>query len=190
MSLHTSEESVRPTNSSNATKLANGGFTMSEQDQIDFESYVSEHIAPRVSKAANIPLLMLTCMDSRYPHRIIQTMDSKGLRGKYDQLILAGASLGIVHKREWRTTFLDQLGFAIKEHGVKEVLILDHRDCGAYKKLLTPGVGPKDPKKEKDAHIRICKKAIRLITKKFKTLERVDCFLLPIENMEELTSWP
>ena len=163
---------------------------MSEHDQIDFESYVSEHIAPRVSKAANIPLLLLTCMDSRYPHRIIQTMDSKGLRGKYDQLILAGASLGIVHKREWRTTFLDQLGFAIKEHGVTEVLILDHRDCGAYKKLLTPGVGPKNPKKEKDAHIRIAKQAIRLITKKFKTLERVDCLLLPIENMEELVSWP
>ena len=163
---------------------------MSEQDQIDFESYVSEHIAPRLSKADKIPLLMLTCMDSRYPHRILETMDSKGLRGKYDQLILAGASLGVVHKREWTTTFLDQLGFAIKEHGVKEVLILDHRDCGAYKKLLTPGVGPKNPKKEKEAHTRISKQAIRLITKKFKTLERVNCLLLPIESLEELTSWP
>lgn len=163
---------------------------MSEQDQIDFESYVSEYIAPRLSKADKIPLLMLTCMDSRYPHRILETMDSKGLRGKYDQLILAGASLGVVHKREWTTTFLDQLGFAIKEHGVTEVLILDHRDCGAYKKLLTPGVGPKNPKKEKEAHIRISKQAIRLITKKFKTLERVNCLLLPIESLEELTSWP
>jgi carbonic anhydrase len=163
---------------------------MSEQDQIDFESYVSEHIAPRLSKADKIPLLMLTCMDSRYPHRILETMDSKGLRGKYDQLILAGASLGVVHKREWTTTFLDQLGFAIKEHGVKEVLILDHRDCGAYKKLLTPGVGPKNPKKEKEAHIRISKQAIRLITKKFKMLERVNCLLLPIESLEELASWP
>jgi carbonic anhydrase len=163
---------------------------MSEQDQIDFESYVSEHIAPRLSKADKIPLLMLTCMDSRYPHRILETMDSKGLRGKYDQLILAGASLGVVHKREWTTTFLDQLGFAIKEHGVKEVLILDHRDCGAYKKLLTPGVGPKNPKKEREAHIRISKQAIRLITKKFKTLERVNCLLLPIESLEELSSWP
>ena len=163
---------------------------MAEQDQIDFESYVSEQIAPRLSKAANVPLLMLTCMDSRYPHRIIQTMDSKGLRGKYDQLILAGASLGIVHKREWRTTFLDQLGFAIKEHGVKEVMILDHRDCGAYKKLLVPGVGPEDPKKEKKEHTRICKQAIGLITKKFKQIEEVHCLLLPIETVEKLASWP
>src|SRR5258708_17548565 len=151
---------------------------MAEQDQIDFESYVSEQIAPRLSKAANVPLLMLTCMDSRYPHRIIQIMDSKGLRGKYDQLILAGASLGVVHKREWRTTFLDQLGFAIKEHGVKEVMILDHRDCGAYKKLLVPGVGPEDPKKEKKEHTRSCKHAIWLITNKRKHIEEVHCLLL------------
>jgi carbonic anhydrase len=163
---------------------------MSEQDQIDFESYVSEHIAPRLSKAANVPLLMLTCMDSRYPHRIIQTMDARGLRGKYDQLILAGASLGVIHKRAWQTTFLDQLGFAIKEHGVKEVMILDHRDCGAYKKLLKPGVGPEDPKKEKAAHIRICKKAIGVITKKFKEIEEVHCLLLPIETVDKLASWP
>jgi carbonic anhydrase len=104
-------------------------------------------------------------MDSRYPHRIIQTMDSRGLRGKYDQLILAGASLGVVHKREWTTTFLDQLAFAIKEHGVTEVMILDHRDCGAFKKLLKPGVGPEDPKKEKAAHIKMSKEAIRVIKK-------------------------
>lgn len=163
---------------------------MSEQDQIDFESYVSEQIAPRLGRADKIPLLMLTCMDSRYPHRIIQIMDSKGLRGKYDQLILAGASLGVVHKPEWTTTFLDQLGFAIKEHGVKEVLILDHRDCGAYKKLLVPGVGPEDPEKEKTAHIKISKKAVSVITKKFKEIEEVHCLLLPIETVEELISWP
>src|SRR2546421_8922276 len=121
----------------------------SKHDRIDFESYVSRQIVPEISKAAGVPLLMLQCMDSRYPHRTIQAMDAEGLRGKYDQLILAGASLGVVHKKAWQITFLDQLGFAIKEHGVSQVLILDHRDCGAYKKLLVPGVGPDDPKKEK-----------------------------------------
>jgi carbonic anhydrase len=129
-------------------------------------------------------------MDSRYPHRIIQTMDSRGLRGKYDQLILAGASLGVVHKGEWTTTFLDQLAFAIKEHGVTEVMILDHRDCGAFKKLLKPGVGPEDPKKEKAAHIKTSKEAIDVIKKKCKEIKEVHCLLLPIETVEELASWP
>src|SRR5438105_3622442 len=162
----------------------------SKQEHIDFESYLSRHIVPKASKAAGVPVLLLQCMDSRYPHRTIQTMDSEGLRGKYDQLILAGASLGVVHKEQWQITFLDQLGFAIKEHGVSQVLILDHRDCGAYKKLLVPGVGPEDPKKEKEAHIKICKQAIRVIRRKFPQLTKVRCLLLPIEAVEELVTSP
>jgi len=117
-------------------------------------------------------------------------MDSLGLRGKYDQLILAGASLGVIHKREWQTTFLDQLDFAIREHGVSQVLILDHRDCGAYKKFLDPPVTPDDPKKEKDAHTKICDKAIEVIRGKFTHLTAVRCLLLPIETVEELVTSP
>jgi carbonic anhydrase len=158
---------------------------MSEQDQIDFESYVSQHIVPKLGKAANVPLLLLQCMDSRYPHRTIQTMDSLGLRGKYDQLILAGASLGVVHSELWRDTFLDHLEFAITEHGVKEVLILDHRDCGAYKKFL--GIGPGNPKDEKDAHIKISKEAIGFVVGRFPKLKgHIECLLLPIETIEPL----
>lgn len=162
----------------------------SREDRTEFESYVSQHIVPEIGKASGIPLLLLQCMDSRYPHRTIETMDSMGLRGKYDQLILAGASLGVVHKREWQTTFLDQLGFAIKEHGVSRVLILDHRDCGAYKKLRVPPVYPDDPEKEKEAHILTSSKAIEVIRAKFPKLKSVRCLLLPIETVEELVSWP
>ena len=161
----------------------------SKRDQVDFESYLSRHIVPKASKAAGVPLLLLQCMDSRYPHRTIQTMDSMGLRGKYDQLILAGASLGVIHKPEWQTTFFDQLGFAITEHQVSQVLILDHRDCGAYKKFLDPPVTPDDPKEEKEAHIKICKRAIAAIHKKFSGLP-VRCLLLPIETVEELVTSP
>lgn len=162
----------------------------SKQDRIDFESYVSRHIVSEISKASGVPLLLLQCMDFRYPHRTIETMDSLGLRGKYDQLILAGASLGVVHKREWQTTFLDQLDFAINEHKVSQVLILDHRDCGAYKKLRRPPVTPEDPKKEKDAHIETSEQAIRVIRGKFPQLKAVRCLLLPIETVEELVIWP
>lgn len=162
----------------------------SEQEGVDFESYLSRHIVPEISKAAAVPLLMLQCMDSRYPHRIIQTMDAEGLRGKYDQLILAGASLGVVHKPEWQITFLDQLGFAIKEHGVSQVLILDHRDCGAYKEFLNPPVTPDDPKKEREAHVKICEQAIGVIRGKFPQLTKVRCLLLPIEAVEELVTSP
>jgi len=116
-------------------------------------------------------------------------MDSLGLRGKYDQMILAGASLGVVHERHWQRTFFDHLAFAIKEHGVSQVLILDHRDCGAYRKLRRPPVTPDDPKKEKEAHIETSEAAIKAIHKTFPRLP-VRCLLLPIETIEELVTYP
>ena len=157
----------------------------SKKDQIDLHSYLSEHIAAETIASAGVPILMLTCMDSRYPQRILDTMDSLGLRGKYDQLILAGASLGVIHKPEWQATFLDQLEFAIEHHQVSQVFILDHRDCGAYKYFLD--ITPDDPAKEKQAHVEKCNRAVQIISIRFPQLRgKVRCLLLPIETVEEL----
>src|SRR2546429_352262 len=128
------------------------------QDQIDFESYVARNIAPGVADSPGIPVLLLTCMDSRYPHRILNTMDSEGLRGKYDHLVLAGAGLGVTHKQEWQITFFDQLEFAIEHHQVTQLIIVEHRDCGAYREFL--GITPDDPVKERQAHIEQCWEAV------------------------------
>ncbi|OAI57158.1 hypothetical protein AYO47_01810 [Planctomyces sp. SCGC AG-212-M04] len=124
-------------------------------------------------------------MDFRYPQRILDAMEARGLKGKYDHLILAGASLGVVHKVEWQTTFLDQLRFAVDKHGVSQVIILDHRDCGAYAEFL--GVKPDKPKEEFDSHQCKCKEAMDLIVKEFPQLKgHVYGLLLPIEKIEEL----
>jgi carbonic anhydrase len=113
-------------------------------------------------------------------------MDSLGMRGKYDQLILAGASLGVVLNEGWRHTFMDQLEFAIEHHHVSQVLILDHRDCGAYKHFL--GVTPDDPAKEKQAHDEKAQEAAQEIVVRFPVLSgKVRALLLPIETAEELT---
>ncbi|HEV7475763.1 MAG TPA: carbonic anhydrase [Pyrinomonadaceae bacterium] len=162
----------------------------SKEARIELEEYVSEHLVSEIRDAAGVPLLLLQCMDSRYPHRTIQTMDNLGLRGKYDQLILAGASLGVVLKPEWTSTFFDHLDFAIREHHVSQVLILDHRDCGAYKKFLDPPVYPDDPAKEKAAHIEHANRAIGAIRARFPQLTAVRSLLLPIEAVEELVAWP
>jgi carbonic anhydrase len=154
------------------------------QDQIDFESYVVREIAPQVVNSPGVPLLLLTCMDYRYPHMIVSTMDASGLRGKYDQLILAGAGLGVNHTEAWQTTFFDQLRFAIKHHHVRQLMILEHRDCGAYREFL--GITPDDPAKERQAHIEQSSKAIRATLAEFPELESARSLLLPIESIEEL----
>jgi len=168
---------------------------MSEQDQMDFESYVSKHIVPTAKKAAGASVLLLQCMDFRYPHRTIQTMDNLDLRGKYYQLILAGASLGVtqgINKDAWQITFLDQLGFAMGDPPDPnfQVLILDHRDCAAYQKFVN--IGPEDPKLEKEAHTQFSQLAVNAIVKRFPNLTKnVRCLLLPIETVEPLSiEWP
>lgn len=157
----------------------------STKDGINLESYLSQHISSETIGSQDVPILLLTCMDSRYPRRIIDAMDSLGWRGKYDQLILAGASLGVVHKREWQVTFLDQLGFAIAHHKVSEIYILDHRDCGAYREFR--GITPDDPAEEKKGHDEVYAAAVKVIIKKFPRLRgKVYGLLLPIETIEEL----
>jgi len=80
--------------------------------------------------------LLLTCMDFRFFLKIAEMM--KGI--KYDHVILAGAALGVVvedpdclrEKARWKDTFFDHLELAIALHKIKKVIVLEHRDCGAY----------------------------------------------------------
>jgi carbonic anhydrase len=154
----------------------------------DLSQFIDAALLPELqlsSSSGEVELVLLTCMDFRYPQRILDTMESKGLKGKYDHLILAGASLGVLLKPEWKMTFLDQLRFAVEKHGAKQVLILDHRDCGAYKEFL--GVTPDDPAQELEAHRCKCREAMDVIVQEIPSLAgHVHSLLLPIENVDEL----
>ena len=52
----------------------------------------------------------------------------------YDYVILAGASLGVNQETfpEWGKTFWKHLELARGLHNIKNVMIIDHRNCGAY----------------------------------------------------------
>jgi hypothetical protein len=95
--------------------------------------------APRIARAAGAAdALLLSCIDYRLTGKVSDYMTAQGLAGKYDQTILAGAALGAVtHKYpDWGRTFRQHLGIAIELHGIHEVIVIDHRDCGAYKVIL------------------------------------------------------
>lgn len=79
--------------------------------------------------------LLLTCMDYRLTDDVARYMDQRGLAEKYDHVILAGASLGVFMASypSWAQTFWDHVDVAIKLHGIRSVIVIDHRDCGAYK---------------------------------------------------------
>jgi hypothetical protein len=79
--------------------------------------------------------LVLNCMDFRLVDEGVQYFNARGLRNNYDQVILAGASIGALGKLgpEWAATFWKHVDTAIALHKIEKLIVLDHRDCGAYK---------------------------------------------------------
>ena len=109
-------------------------------------------LAPRLARAAgDVEAVVLSCMDYRLMDDVGVYMDKRGLKENYDHLILAGASLGAVTTKypEWGNTFRDHLGLAIKLHHIKRVIVIDHRDCGAYRLILGKDLHGDE---EKNAH--------------------------------------
>lgn len=93
-------------------------------------------------------------MDFRLTDDIVKYMDGRGMTDKYDHVVLAGASLGALTGKftEWGKTFRDHLQIAIDLHQIHQVIIMDHRDCGAYKTILGEDFA-KDPANETKVHL-------------------------------------
>lgn len=110
-------------------------------------------VKPSAARAATTDALLLSCMDFRLTDDIVRYMDGRGMTDKYDHVVLAGASLGAMTDKftEWGKTFRDHLQVAIDLHQVKQVIIMDHRDCGAYKTILGKDFA-RDPVNETRVH--------------------------------------
>ena len=99
--------------------------------------------------------LLLTCLDFRLPRLIARYMAGRGLADRYNHVILAGASLGAVTDAypAWGTTFRQHLELSIEVHRISRVIVLDHRDCRAYERILgSEHCG--DRLREAEAHAR------------------------------------
>jgi hypothetical protein len=97
--------------------------------------------------------LLLNCIDYRLTSATTRYMAKRHMDGKYDQFILAGAALGAETDKfpAWGTTFWEHVQVAIDLHGIRKIIVMDHRDCGAYKVILGLDLAAK-PKEEFDAH--------------------------------------
>ena len=138
-----------------------------------------------VFAAGHTEVLLLSCMDYRLVDETERYMNRRGLRDKYDHIVLAGASLGAVTEKypDWNQTFWDHLGVAIDLHKIHKVMILDHRDCGAYKLILGEDFS-KHPKKETEVHATYLKRLKELIKQKHQELE-VELLLMNLAGKVE-----
>lgn len=89
-------------------------------------------------------VLLLSCMDQRLLDDTVWFMNSLNLQNRYDQVALAGSSMGarqlpenLPYSERWRAVFFVHLKSAIDvlHRPIKDVFLLDHLDCGAYKYL-------------------------------------------------------
>jgi hypothetical protein len=121
-------------------------------------------------------------MDYRLVNATERYMAGRGLKGKYDHVILAGASLGAITDKfpAWNKTFWEHLDVAIELHHVQKAIVLDHRDCGAYKVILGEDFA-KDPPKETAVHADKLNELRKQITAKHPKLG-VELLLMSLDG--------
>ena len=142
--------------------------------------------APLVARAAGgTDALLLSCMDFRLMDDIERYMSARGLRDKYDHIVLAGASLGAVTDKfpAWNKTFWEHLDIAIKLHNIHTVMVMDHRDCGAYKVILGPDHA-RDAATETAAHAGQLKKLQGKLGEQYPKL-KVEMLLMALDGKVE-----
>lgn len=135
--------------------------------------------------AADIEALLLSCMDYRLLDEIERFMSFEELRDRYDHFILAGSSLGAITEKypAWNQTFWDHLDLAIQLHKINKVIVLNHRECGAYRLILGEDF-VKDRAKETAIHTNTLKELRRQVNKKYPEME-VGLLLMDLDGKIE-----
>jgi carbonic anhydrase len=95
---------------------------------------------------------VITCMDFRLIDDDANLMDNLGYNTNYDLFVLAGASLGFVEKKfpEWGKTALEHMEIGVKLHHFRQIIFIDHFDCGAFKKFRPYNDKEEELKNHKD----------------------------------------
>jgi carbonic anhydrase len=140
----------------------------------------------RLCAAGQTEALLLSCIDFRLVDATARYMASRGLGGKYDHVILAGAALGALTEKfpAWNQTFWDHVGLALDLHKIHKVMVLDHRDCGAYKVILGEDLAS-DPTKETARHTTQLKQLGKKIQEKYPALA-VELLLMALDGTVEV----
>ncbi|AFY73766.1 Carbonic anhydrase [Synechococcus sp. PCC 7502] len=144
-------------------------------------------ILEAIAKEENANALVLSCIDFRFIHIITHFLKTEGLEGKYDWTALAGASLSLAnfpHPAETEA-FWDQLDISYKLHHVRQVIICDHQDCGAYQ-MLYPNLS-QSLQQEKEIHSSCLKNATQKIQNRYPDL-KVQSYFANLTGIVEVMS--
>lgn len=150
-------------------------------------AYAATNTVAPAPVVGNTDILLLSCMDYRLMEEIDHYMTIAGLTHHYDHIILAGASLGATNTKypDWGKTFWEHLQVALDLHHIHKVMIMDHKDCGAYKVILGEDA-VKTPDLEVKAHSTQLNSLKKQILTQYPKLE-VEMLLMSLDgNVEEI----
>ncbi len=100
-------------------------------------------------------ILVISCMDLRLTDNLVDFLHFDNLHNRYDHFILAGTSLLTTQEKRdlfaadgnghnyhdkyachWGKAMMDHIQLAIDLHGIKDIYLVEHQDCGAYTNML------------------------------------------------------
>ena len=115
--------------------------------------------------------MVLSCMDPRFQPKVYKYLKTKKLTGKYSAFTIAGAAIGVTHKKfkKWHSTFIDNLSTSIKLHNIKKIIVINHEDCGAAK--IVNGKKKLNSIIENKIHRESFKKIKKVLNNRFPTLK-------------------
>ena len=108
-------------------------------------------------------------MDFRLMDDAVTFLDSLSLEMSYDHFVLAGSSLGFTQDKydHWGKTLLDHMSIGLSLHHFREIIFLDHRDCGAYKKFY-PDINADNEVELHTKHMQMAHDKLALLFPNFK----------------------
>ncbi|WP_170979354.1 hypothetical protein [Roseomonas sp. HF4] len=76
---------------------------------------------------------LVSCIDPRLTDDVTFLMAALGRTGRYSEMRIAGAALAAAEdwRPAWSATLWDNLAASRQLHGVRRVVFVNHRDCGA-----------------------------------------------------------
>lgn len=122
---------------------------------------------------------LITCMDFRLLDDIVKVMDEMGYNNNYDQFIVAGSSLGFIQDKfpHWGQTVMDHMEIGLSLHQFRNIIIIDHEDCGAFKKFM-----PYKNKEEELENHKICiQQSYLRLKKKFPDF-KLEAYLMDLHG--------
>lgn len=92
-------------------------------------------ITPSNNIKKSAPIVLVSCVDHRFPDEIANFMQKRGATDNYSHLIVTGGSIGIDNLLypSLKESFIIQLALLKQIHNFNTVILLDHRDCELFR---------------------------------------------------------